>query len=45
MEIHQKNSTISKDVQLYKITDSSNNQQKIKIVKASPVKSENKGFL
>ena len=45
MEIHQRNNNISKDVQLYKIADSSNNQQKIKIVKASPVKNENKGFL
>jgi len=44
MEIHQRNNNISKDVQLYKIADSSNNQQKIKIVKASPVKNENKGL-
>ena len=45
MEIHQRNNNISKDVQLYKIADSSNNQQKIKIVKASPLKNENRGFL
>lgn len=45
MEIHQKNNNMSKGVQLYKIADSSNNQQNIKIVKASPVKNENKGLI
>lgn len=44
MEIPPKNNNVSKNVQLYKIADPSNNQTKIKIVKASPVKNENKGF-
>ena len=44
MEVHQINNNLSKDVQLYKIVDSSHNQQNIKTIKASPSKNENKGF-